>query len=137
MAKIRLGDSRAKGVARSHSTLAQARKSANRYKGRLCIRGDRIPLSPTAFISPSNAHRGCVKILCSIADLLRRGFLDGDIPNAFLQYPNLNSRDRIGAIHPSTIQLLRSGNSPRFARNYAAPLFRYADFTPAPSLRMT
>ena len=52
MLEISLHDSRFRHLPRVQSAMIAKRKAANRYKGRLCVRGDMAPLLGVGFISP-------------------------------------------------------------------------------------
>ena len=70
MVEVALNDSRYLNVPRSHSTLVTKRKGIDSYKGRLCARGDTVPLLTTAFVSSPTAHRCAAKLVCAIASQL-------------------------------------------------------------------
>ena len=93
MVEVALGDSRYRTVPRVHSTLVIKRKGIDSYKGRLCVRGDTVPLQTTAFASSPTVHRCAVKLICAIASQVNWAIHAVDISQAFLQSSNLNPKD--------------------------------------------
>ena len=112
MIEIDLRDSRYTMVPRVHSTLAVKREGIDSYKGRLCARGDTVPLQTTAFVSSPTAQRCAVKLICAIASQLPWVIHAIDASQAFLQSPNLNPKDRVVAIPPNMIHLPWKGKLP-------------------------
>ena len=92
MIQVSLSDSRFKAVPRVQSTLVVKRKGVNQYKGRLCVRGDTVPLNTTAFISSPTVHRSGVKVVCALAAQMKWTIHAIDISQAFLQSSNLNAK---------------------------------------------
>ena len=112
MIEIALNDSRYTKVPRVQSTLVVKRKGVNQYKGRLCVRGDTVPLNTTAFISSPTVHRSGVKLICALAAQLHWVIHAIDISQAFLQSSNLNPKDRVIVLPPNMIQLPWKGKLP-------------------------
>ena len=112
MIQVSLNDSRFKTVPRVQSTIVVKRKGINLYKGRLCVRGDTVPLNTTAFISSPTVHRSGVKIICSLAAQMCWTIHAIDISQAFLQSANLNAKDRVIVLPPNMIQLPWTGKLP-------------------------
>ena len=112
MIEVALNDSRYAKIPRVHSTLVVKRKGSDSYKGRLCVRGDTVPLQNTAFVSSPTAHRCAVKIICAVASQLQWVIHAVDVSQAFLQSSNLNPRDRVIVIPPNMIQLPWQGKLP-------------------------
>ena len=101
--EIDLSDSRYCHLPRVFSTIIVKRKSIDLYKGRICTRGDLVPLANVAFVSSPTANRCCVRIVITIAPIMAWGIKALDISQAFLQADNLNERDRIVIIPPPMI----------------------------------
>ena len=112
MVEIALNDSRYLRVPRVQSTLVVKRKGVNHYKGRLCVRGDTVPLNTTAFISSPTVHRCGIKVICALAAQLKWTIHAVDISQAFLQASNLNPKDRVIVLPPNMIQLPWKGKLP-------------------------
>ena len=112
MIEIDLRDSRYTMVPRVHSTLVVKRKGIDSYKGRLCVRGDTVPLQTTAFVSSPTAHRCAVKLICALASQLSWVIHAIDVSQAFLQSSNLNPKDRVVVIPPNMIHLPWNGKLP-------------------------
>ena len=112
MIEVALSDPRFRNVPRAQSTLVVKRKSANQYKGRLCVRGDTIPLNTTAFISSPTVHGCGIKVVCAIAAQMKWKIHSIDISQAFLQSANLNRKDRVIALPPNMIQMHWKGKLP-------------------------
>ena len=112
MVEVALNDPRFRNVPRVQSTLVVKRKSVNQYKGRLCVRGDTIPLNTTAFISSPTVHRSGVKVICAIAAQMLWTIHSIDISQAFLQSSNLNHKDRVIVLPPNMIQMPWKGKLP-------------------------
>ena len=105
-------DSRYAMVPRVHSTLVARRKGIDSYKGRLCIRGDTVPLQAAAFVSSPTARRCAVNLVCAIASQLSWMIRAVDVSQAFLQSSNLSPNDRVVVIPPNMIHLPRAGKLP-------------------------
>ena len=103
MAQVDLCDPRYLTLNRAFATLIAKRNSIDRYKSRLCTRGDLVPLTDVAFISSPTAHRVCVRFLTDRATMFRWQLGTLDIIQSFLPSPNLNDRDRLGIIPPPMI----------------------------------
>ena len=112
MIQVLLTDPRFKTVPRVQSTLVVKRKGVNQYKGRLCVRGDTVPLNTTAFISSPTAHRSGIKVICTLAAQLKWTIRAIDISQAFLQSSNLNAKDRVIILPPNMIQMPWKGKLP-------------------------
>ena len=109
MIEVASDDSRYRSAPRVHSALVVKRKGIDSYKGRLCVRGDTVPLQTTAFVSSPTVHRCAVKLICAIASQLEWAIHAVDISQAFLQSSNLNPKDRVIVIPPNMIHLPWSG----------------------------
>ena len=70
------------------------------YKGRLCDRGDSVPLTHTSFASSPTVHRCGVKIICMLTALFPFQMKSVDVSQAFLQSDNLSESDRRIVIPP-------------------------------------
>ena len=104
MLQISLSDPKYRGIARVRSTLVVKRKSVGVYKGRLCVRGDTVPIAQTAFASSPTANRCGVKIICLMASQSQWDVRALDISQAFLQAGNLNNHDRMIVLPPPMIK---------------------------------
>ena len=100
MLEINMDDVEYKGIARAHSTLVVKRKSFGVYKGRLCVRGDTVPIAQMAFVSSPAANRCGVEIICLVASKTQWRVHALDVSQAFLQVGNLQPNDRAIAIPP-------------------------------------
>ena len=109
MVVVSLNDSRFKNIPKIYSTLVVKRKSVGVYKGRLCARGDSIPLTHTSFTSSPTVHRCGVKIMCMIAVLFSFQMRSLDVSQAFLQSDNLAESDRCIVIPPNMVKLPWTG----------------------------
>ena len=85
------------------------RKSVDLYKGRLCTRGDVVPLTVTSFMSSPTAHRCGIKVLCTIATRLHWHVRALDISQAFPQSENLREEDRLVVLPPPMVTLPWTG----------------------------
>ena len=94
-----------RSITRVHSTLVVKRKSVGIYKGRLCIRGDTVPITQTAFVSSPTANRCGVKLICIISSQTKWVVHALDISQAFLQAGNLHPKERIILIPPPMVPL--------------------------------
>ena len=112
MIEIDLRDSRYSAVPRVRSTLVAKRKGIDSYKGRLCVRGDTVPLQTTALVSSPTVHRCAVKLVCAIASQMSWAIHAIDVSQAFLQSSNLNPKDRVVVIPPNMIHFPWNGKLP-------------------------
>ena len=94
-----------RSITRVHSTLVVKRKSIGIYKGRLCIRGDTVPITQTAFVSSPTANRCGVKLICIIASQSLWKIHALDISQAFLQAGNLHPSERVILLPPPMVPL--------------------------------
>ena len=101
MVEIALNDPRFRHVPRIRSTLVVKRKNIGIYKGRLCARGDSVPLTHTPSTSSPTVHRCGAKLVLTIAALRSFEIHSVDASQAFLQSDNLAESDRCIAIPPS------------------------------------
>ena len=108
--EIALDDPRYRHLARVPSTLVAKRKSIDLYKGRLCTRGDVVPLTVTSFMSSPTAHRCGMKLLCTMATRLQWHVRALDISQAFPQSENLREEDRLVVLPPQMVTLPWEGN---------------------------
>ena len=90
MIAIYLRDSRYLHLPKAFPTIIAKRKSIDLYKGRLCARGDLVPLANVAFVSSPAANRSCVRIVITLAVNLALEIKASDISQAFLHAENLN-----------------------------------------------
>ena len=112
MLEIDLNDSRFRHLPRAQSTMIVKRKAANHYKGRLCVRGDMIPLLDVGFISSPTVHRCGVKLLLSIDTRCQWKVHSVDVSQAFLQSGSLSESQRLVVIPPPYVQLPWKGHLP-------------------------
>ena len=105
MLEINLDDPRFRHLPRVQSTMIVKRKAVNHYKGRLCVRGDMIPLLDVGFISSPTVHRCGVKLLLSIATQCQWKIHSVDVSQAFLQSESLSESQRLVVIPPPYVQL--------------------------------
>ena len=105
MIEVDLGEAKYRQITKVHSTLVVKRKSAGIYKGRLCIRGDTVPITKTDFASSPTANRCGIKLICIIASQTKWTIRALDISQAFLQAGNLHPAERVILIPPPTIRL--------------------------------
>ena len=112
MLEVSLSDPRYTHLPRVPSTLVVKRKSVALYKGRLCTRGDVVPLTVTGFMSSPTAHRSAVKIVLTLAASLHWSIRALDISQAFLQSENLRESDRMVVIPPPMVTLPWNGKLP-------------------------
>ena len=112
MIEIRLDDPRYAKLPRVPSTLVIKRKTVDLYKGRLCTRGDVVPLSVTGFVSSPTVHRSSIKLICSLAVALKWNVRALDISQAFLQSENLRPESRMVVIPPPMVTLPWTGSLP-------------------------
>ena len=105
MVEVHLRDSRFKNIPRIRATLVAKRKSVGIYKGRLCARGDSVPLTHTPFTSSPTVSRCGSKLVVMIAAMLNFDIHSVDVSQAFLQSDNLAESDRCIIIPPSMIPM--------------------------------
>ena len=105
MIQVSPPDSKYRGIDRVHSTLEAKRKSVGVCKGRLCVRGDTVPIAQTSFASMPTASRCGVEVVRLIASQSQRPVRALDISQAFLQEGNLHNHDRMVVLPPPMIKL--------------------------------
>ena len=105
MVEVALNDSRFRSVPRIRSTLVVKRKSIGIYKGRLCARGDSVPLTHTPFTSSPTVHRCGTKLVLTVAAMGNFEIHSVDVSQAFLQSDNLAESDRCIVIPPVMVPM--------------------------------
>ena len=111
MMEMDLRDPRYIGKPRAFATIVVRRMPLGRYNGKLCERGDLVPLTNAALACAPTAHRCCVATL--IAHAVNFGWITRalDISHSFLKAGHLNETDRIAIIPHPTVVLHWKGNS--------------------------
>ena len=123
MVEVALNDSRFRNVPRIRSTLVAKRKSIGIYKGRLCARGDSVPLTHTPLTSSPTVHRCGTKLVLTIAAMRSFEIHSVGASQAFLQSDNLAESDRRIVIPPAMAPMPWKGqlHSPETNLNHVPP----------------
>ena len=88
MVEVALNDSRFRPIPKVRPTLAAERKSVGIYKGRLCSRGDSVPLTRTPFTSIPTTKRRGTQLVIIVAAFWNFGIRSAGVSQAFLKSDN-------------------------------------------------